>query len=286
VANWYELHPGFVIPRNIDPSQFPPYTDFDPDLPDPLDLIVLPWRDPIPAWGWAVWHAAQRTDRLPRLRPDLLQAIAWRKYGSARYIALVPQWRRVLNELANEIDDIEDQVSTIIWLAELLGRKVLPIPPGVFGAADKLRHTLDAAQDVLRASVLTRSSKAEFREKVREQRAKVRNARTRLARVIQWLSDNYGRILEAAQATGTWLDFGIILGPIFGYIEEGVWGLAQKTLDNYLTAVDAFLPGYSEDFYANARQLNEQLELWLADKFEQVFQSAEEDAQWQGYFGM
>lgn len=283
--NWYELHPGFVIPRTLDPTQFPPYTEFDPDLPDPLELIVLPWRDPIPTWGWAAWHAYQRKDALPKLNPDLLQAIAWRTYGSARYVALVPAWRRTLNELAGEIDDIEDQVSTILWLAQILGRKVIPIPPGLLAQADNLRKTLDAAQDTLRAGVLLRSAKAEFRERQRQQRAKVRTARTRQARIISWLMDNYGRILEAAQATGTWLDFGIILGPLFGYIEEGIWGLAEKTLDNYLTAVDAFLPGYSEDFYASGEALNAALELWLADQFEVLFREAEADAEWTGYIG-
>ncbi len=48
---------------------------------------------------------------------------------------------------------------------------------------------------------------------------------------------------------------GIVLGPIMGWIEEGMWGLARKTTDNYLIAVDALMPGYRDDFKRNAEEL-------------------------------
>lgn len=284
--NWYELHPGFTIPRNIDASQFPPFTDFDPDLPDPFELIVLPWTDTIPSWGWAAWRAYETDDKLPKMNPDLLQAIAWRKYGTARYIALVPVWRRWMSDIAGELDDVEDQLSTILWIVELLGKKLLPIPPGVLAGPQQLQRLLDDAQEVLRYSGSSRTAKVEFREKQREARARTRVARGRTAKILTWLQNNYGRLLEAAQATGGWFDVGIILGPIFGYIEEGLWGVATNTLDNYLIALDALWPGYREAYYENAERLTTDLEDAMAGFMEELLYQAELDQEYYGYFGV
>lgn len=268
--NWFELHPGFEIPRNIDASQFPPYTDFDPDIPDPLDLIRLGDVLDIPSWAWAAWYSARNQSRLPNIPLRELEAIAWRKYGSARYVALVPQWRRALVELATEIDDVEDQVSTILWLLEWISGKFIPLPRSALSFADDLRKLLDTAQDVLTPISIGRGPKSQWGEHQAEARRKVRGARTKNAKIITWLQDNYGRVLEAAQATGTWFDVGIIIGPIFGFIEEGLWSLAQKTLDNYLVAADAILPGYSEDFYGNAEELTGQVETVMEEWWEDV----------------
>lgn len=53
-----------------------------------------------------------------------------------------------------------------------------------------------------------------------------------------------------------------------GWIEEGLWGLAQKTGDNYLIAVDALMPGYKEDFERNAQELSESVERAWNDLWE------------------
>jgi hypothetical protein len=284
-VNWIEIYPGFTLPRNILAAQFPEYGDFDPDLPDPLELLRLPWTDPIPKWAWAAWSAAERLDKLPTMDPDLLQALAWKKYGSARYVYLVPAWRRYLTSIATDIDDIEDQLSTILWILELLGKKIIPVPPGVLRGGDAIRRALDDAQDVLNFSGVARSDKSLWREKQRKRRASVREARTRTAKLAQWLAANYGRLLEAAQATGTWFDFGIVLGPIFGYIDEGIWGLANKTLDNYLIAADTVLPGYREDFYANADRLTTDLYDTMASFYEGFIADQAFDDEAVNYFG-
>lgn len=286
MALWREVHPGFWLPPNIDARQFPPYGDFDPDLPDPLELIRLPWGDPALRWAYPAWKAAQRADRAPRIPAYLMDTIAWRAYGQARYEYLVPQWRRWMSDLATEIDDIEDQLSTITWLLQGLGRKLIPIPPGVFSAADDLRRSLDAAQDVLQYTGSSRGAKSDFLERQREQRRRQRAARSRMARIVVWLQANYGRLLEAAQATGTWFDMGIVLGPIFSYIEEGLFGVANATLENYLIAVEAFLPGYSEDFRRNATELREAVQLELADAMEWAFDQQTIDDEFTATIGM
>jgi len=268
--NWFELYEGFEIPRNIDASQFPPYGNFDPDIPEPIELLRLGDLLNTPSYAWAAWYSARKSLRLPNIPLEHLEAIAWKKYGTARYIALVPQWRRALVELATEIDDVEDQVSTILWILEGVSKKVIPLPPRALSFADDLRKMLDYAQDALTPLALGRGAKTAWTEHQAEARRKVRSARGKNAKIIVWLQDNFGRILEAAQATGTWFDVGIIIGPIFGYIEEGMWGLAEKLVDNYLVAADALLPGYREDFYRNAEEIGNQVEDVMGEWWEDV----------------
>ena len=74
-----------------------------------------------------------------------------------------------------------------------------------------------------------------------------RGAREQKAGLLAWFQTNWGRLLEAAQATNTWFDVGIVLGPIMGYIDEGMWGFAQSTADNYNLAIEALYPGYTEE---------------------------------------
>lgn len=278
---WYELYDNFVIPRNLDASQFPPYGSFDPDVPDPLDLIRVGSLFEIPSWAWAAWYSAKKSERLPNMPRDLLEAVAWRKYGTARYIALVPQWRRALVELATDIDDVEDQISTILWLLEWISGKFIPLPRRALAFGDDINKLLDRAQDALTPISIGRGAKPQWGEQQAEARRKVRETRKKQAKIITWLQDNYGRILEAAQATGTWFDVGIVIGPIFGFIEEGLWGLAQKTLDNYLIAADAIAPGYRDDFYANAEELTNQVEDTMSEWWEDLHDvTAAQDELW------
>lgn len=283
--NWFELYPGFDVPRNLNTSQFPPYGDFDPDLPDPLELIRLGEVFDIPSWAWAAWYSARKTLRLPNIPVDELEAVAWRKYGTARYKYLVPAWRRELIELAGSIDDIEDQLSTILWLLEWISGKFIPIPAGALNFGDGIRKTLDLAQDALTPISIGSTAKVRWGEQQAEARRQTRAAKAKQAKIITWLQANYGRILEAAQATGTWFDVGIIVGPIFGYIEEGLWGLAEKTLDNYLIAAEAFMPGYREDFYRNAEELTDTVEQTMTEWWENTIDVSEESEQlWNIYY--
>lgn len=55
-----------------------------------------------------------------------------------------------------------------------------------------------------------------------------------------------------------------------GWIEEGMWGLAQQTVNNYLIAVDSLLPGYKQDFERNAAELSAEVDLAWEDTWAQV----------------
>lgn len=271
-TNWQEPHPGFYIPRSLDAARFPSYKMPDPDLPDVLDLVKLPFLESktLPRWTWAAWNAASRADRPLKIPPEYAYEIAWTKYDKARMNALVPVWRQQMNEWSNQLDDIEDQLTTILWLAEILGKKVLPIPPGALNGADQVRRWIDATQKALDFRITGRGGKAAWRQKAREQEAEKRKARSSIARFLLWVKANMGRLLEAAQATNTWFDVGIVLGPLMGYVEEGIWGAAEATLDNYLIAADVLMPGYREDFYRNAEELQQKVEGALVDTIEGI----------------
>lgn len=271
-GNWVEVHPDFWIPRTLDASRFPSYKMPDPDLPDILDVVKLPFLESrsLPRWTWAAWTAAFERDRPLKIPAEYAYEIAWTKYDKARMNALVPLWRQQMSEWSNQLDDLEDQLTTILWLVEILGKKILPIPPGALNSADQVRRWMDTAQKALDFRITGRGGKAEWRKQAKDAEASKRKARSGIARFAIWLKDNYGRLLEAAQATNTWFDVGIVLGPIMGYVEEGIWGLAQSTLDNYLIAADVLLPGYREDFYRNAQEQQQRVEQGLVDVIEGV----------------
>ena len=268
--NWFECRPGFTIPNNVQCSQYAPYDDLDINLPEFGDVIVIGDMFRVPKWAWGTWYDAQRRDVIPKLSPGLLTAIADRTYEAQRYKAMVPEWRRWMVEALTEIDDIEDQVSTVLWMVELVGRKFLPIPRGVLSSANKVRRMLDDASNLLAGVQLSRKSKAEWKARQADIRRQKRKARSKLAKLMIWMKQNYGRLLEAGQATNTWFDVGIVLGPIFAFIEEGVWSLVAKTRDNYLIGVDAFIPGYGDDFRRQVKLMND----GIGDELIGVFETA------------
>jgi hypothetical protein len=260
--NWYELYPGFWIPNTwpVNRARWLDYTRPDylrilEDAPDPEALLRLGSLTRIERRWWGVWIGSFGCDRpLTPFHPTLHE-IADRRYENARYVYLVPAWRRRIIELLTEIDDIEDQVSTILWVVEWITRRFIPIPPGVLNGADALRRSLDTAERALAGITPFRSFKPAYLEELRRAKRAKDNAKRSKNALLAWFSANWGRLLEALQATGTWFDVGIVLGPIFGFIEEGLWGLARYTMNNYLIAADALAPGYREDFLRNAEDL-------------------------------
>lgn len=253
----------------MDCARFPPFADFDPTLPDITDIINIYDYGRPPRWAWAAWYAAERADRPLTLDAGVAENIALRVYDAKRFVALVPAWRRQLIEWITEIDDIEDQVSTIVWLAEIVLAKFIPIPRSVLALGQRTSRLLDDAQKVLGLGSVSRRSKSEWHSKRRELAAAKRGARTRLAQLIIWMKENWGHLLEAGQATNTWFDVGIVLGPIMGYIEDGLWTLAKKTLDNYLIAADALMPGIRESYWEQLSAYGEAIDDRWAELYEQ-----------------
>lgn len=176
---------------------------------------------------------------------------------------LVPAWRRAITRVIGELDDLEDQIATILWVLEWISRKFIPVPPQVIAVAQRTQRSLDCAEKILAGVTPFRTRKSEYGQCLREVSEARAGARTRKAGLIAWFRANYGRVLEAAQATETWFDVGLVLGPVMGFIEEGLWGAARATLNNYLIAADALLPGIKEDFERNAAELQARVdEAW------------------------
>ena len=275
--NWYQPLPEFWLPYDWawDPLRWPDYKEeFIASRLEDLDEFGELFRlrgfgDPDPR-AWGAWLGSFGCDRPLKRGWPALEVIADRMYDTARYKALVPAWRRQMTEWITYLDNIEDQISTILWLIEMLGRKVAPIPPGALNLADDVRKYLDAAEKALALTPGGRTGKVEWRKRQQEAARQKREARSRIAMLMVWVRQNYTKLIEAAQATGTWFDVGIILGPIMGWIDEGIWGLAEKTLDNYLIAADVLAPGYREDFYRNATELEERVDLALINLVEGV----------------
>lgn len=251
--HWYEALPGFWLPNALryDRARWPDYTAIDfqralAEAPQLDNLLRLRGFGRPDGKLWAIWFAGFGCDRRIGKMAPALQPIADAMYEKARFKHLVPFWRQWMITALTEIDDLEDQISTVLWVIELLAKKVPGLSKINLDAPRALNRLLNDAERALAGATLTRRSKAEWKDKQNQVRARKRAARTKGAKLFAWLQQNYGRLLEAAQATGTWADVGIVLGPIFGFVEEGIWGVVKGTATNYSIAIDALYPGYRE----------------------------------------
>lgn len=281
---WYEPLPGFWLPPSwpYDATRWPDYTaEYIASQLEELDeisdvLVLRGWGRPSRR-AWGAWLGARREGKdLRRGWPELEQ-IADRMYDQARYVYLVPAWRRAITRVITALDDIEDQLSTILWVAEWISRRVIPLPPRLLNGAERVRRSLDCAERVLAGVTPFRGRKSEYGQCLRQVAAERERAQKQRAGLLAWFRDNWGRLLEAAQATGQWFSVGIILGPIMAWIEEGMWGAARKTVDNYLIAADALMPGYREDFWRAAEELSEAVDR----AWEETWERANSPETWQ-----
>ena len=267
VNNWREALPGFWLPNSWqhDESRWPDYTDDGyiraiSDTPDLSSVIRLRgYGQPTPQ-QWGAWLGSFNADRDIRTESEFLAVIADRKYESARFAYLVPAWRRAIIDVVTEIDDIEDQVSTILWVLETVARKWIPIPPGILNAGERLSKTLDCGGKILAGITPFRGRKSEYGECLAEIGRKKRRAKEQKAGMIAWLQENWGRMLEAAQATNSWFDVGIVLGPIQGYIEEGLWGLMRESVNSKYLILEAVIPGSQLEKQVAVEVIRQQVE--------------------------
>ncbi len=267
MINWYEALPGFWLPNGWEwtEEEYPDYTADAyvralSDAPDISDIIKLGPPSQASRRAWGAWLSNFGADKkLSRGWPEL-EDCARVKYEAARYKFLVPAWSRAITDVLTEIDDIEDQLSTILWALETVSKKFIPIPKGWIDATRRTADTLDCAGKLLGGLTLMRSGKSEYTECLaqigRERRAK----REQKAGLLAWFQENWGRLIEAAQASNTWSDVGIVLGPIMGFINEGMWGVIKATERNYTIGIDALFPGYAEWVREVDRELDEAIQ--------------------------
>lgn len=257
--NWMEHYPGFFLPTSwtLDLGRFPDYTDLnfldkaggemmgfvkDEDgveiarRPrvlgvDPRDVIRLRGLTQPTKQAWGAWLGAFQDDnRLRRGWPDL-EHVADRMYTTARFKYLTPIWRQKIIALATELDDIEDQLSTILWIVGWVAKKWIPKP--LLPALNKTRavaDSLDCAGKTLAGIGPARVAKSDYVECMRRRNRRAKQILKQKKGLLAWLRNNYGQTLEAAQASGTWTDVGIVLGPIMNVVEDGWWGMVQTSL--------------------------------------------------------
>ena len=277
MINWYQPLPGFWLPATwvADRTRWPDYTDpgyirFLEEAPDVGAMLVLRGAGQPSKRAWGAWLTAFNNDKpLTRGWADL-ELIADKKYDTARYQYLVPAWKQAMTKLITEIDDLEDQLSTIMWVAEWVTRKWIPIPPKLLNTAQTINTSVDCAGKLLAGVDPFRGLKSAYAECIAAQRRKSTAARAQKSGLLAWFKDNWGRLLEAAQATGTWGEVGIVLGPIFAWIDEGMWSLVSKSPEISNVAAESLFPGYGAAVQAATTDLMQRLEQAWDDTWQQV----------------
>lgn len=265
--NWTEVMPGFWLPRTWtwDRVRWPDYTDPEyirwlEEAPDFANMLKLRGLGQPTRQQWGAWIGAFQNDKPIATFNEWLAAVTDRLYDAARYKFLVPAWKRKLTELLTEIDDIEDQLSTLLWVAETVSRKWIPIPKGLLSTAQRATTALDCAGKVLGGVIPGRTAKAGYVECLAAIKEGKRQHREAKAGLIAWFQENWGRLLEAAQATGTWFDVGIVLGPIWAWIDEGVFGVIKQTPQISNVTAEVLFPGTGAAVEAAARDLVQRLD--------------------------
>ena len=273
--NWIEHYPGFWLPAtwSLDNDRFPNYTD--PDFldkaggemvgsvegedgkeitrrprvlgVDPRDVLRLRGLTQPDKRAWGAWLGGFANDRpLKRGWPDL-EHIADRTYSTARFKYLTPIWRQKIIALMTALDDVEDQLSTILWIVGWVAKKWIPKP--LLGGLDKVKKvndSLDCAGKALGGVGVGRGGKSDYMECIAAKQRRARAAIAQKKGLLAWLRSNWGQLLEAAQASGTWTDVGIQLGPIMAVVEDGWWGGMNSAATGYSELIDLVIPGYRE----------------------------------------
>lgn len=156
MQHWWQPLPGWWLPNDAvwDFFRWPDFTEADytralEELPDPASLIRALDFGRADSRAWASWLAAFNTDRPLRFDWAFHGPVADRLYETARYKFLVPAWRRAIIGVVQELDDIEDQISTLLWILETVTRKFIPIPPTIMNQAQRLQRSLDCAEKMI-----------------------------------------------------------------------------------------------------------------------------------------
>ena len=180
----------------------------------------------------------------------------------------IPAWRQRLLRIVNALDNIQDDIATVAWIAgpvirRLPGGAVLnDIIQGTGTAISAIEHSIAGP------NVLSRSAK---RKALRNRPA---NANTRkgvmgfLQKGVGWLRANQGHLVEAAQSANTHLGVGLALGGIFAALEEvqdrgiaSAWNLGKLIVSSQVARilpagsdVRASLDAQSDEYMNNIRK--------------------------------
>ncbi len=154
----------------------------------------------------------------------------------------IPEWRRKIVQVLTKLDNVQDQISTILWITDPITRRWGPTR-----VASTIAHRVgDLISDIERAMAgplmpgyrtigrgaaakrtpigASHSVRATDRKHVATQTPQSSRQQTGkggiLQRAVKWLQKSQGHLLEAGQALDTWVGVGISLGTIFGALEE------------------------------------------------------------------
>lgn len=137
----------------------------------------------------------------------------------------LPKFLQWIPSVINAIDDAQDLVSTALFLARPLLRK---LPQRFVPYAGWALTAVDAANitnQVLGSIVIPGLSKADFYKEYRRIKQQTKDPTLRFRDWIKktkWRG-KVGFLLQAAQAAETITGYGLSLGPIIGAVEETLW---------------------------------------------------------------
>lgn len=131
----------------------------------------------------------------------------------------VPEWRQKMVTVMTALDNAEDIISTLAWMFGPYIEKTGKIGKGLVKGAKGTSTAINFINKFLRGPELTRKAKHKYmndRHYSARDRIMRGSGRTRAGK---WLTENMGRLFQAAQASESLTGVGIQIGTIYGTLE-------------------------------------------------------------------
>lgn len=144
----------------------------------------------------------------------------------------VPEALQWVPDVINKIDDAQDLLTTALWLAKPLIRKLpMRVIPFV-GWALTISDIANLATMTLSMSMTPGLIKPDIHKKLKDTKYKKKDMTERVAKFLKpggWRR-KFGDILQAAQASETVTGIGLTLGSVMGCASDTMWGLYRATM--------------------------------------------------------
>jgi hypothetical protein len=205
------------LPDYQAPAKAPRGTILNPaDLPLSLRGLEQPAERDLPIPGW---EDLLRLDPLAPLTPEQKRARAIQRAADLKAAAL-PAWRQGLAQIHGALDDVEDLLTTAV----VVGRVALRRFPRLLGKLSYLSAASDIINGVEAALALPTLRVGKLYRLKRElgRNPYTSRGRLKIASNLKRLIPTFGETLEVAQTTADLFGVGIVLGPLYGAVDEGL----------------------------------------------------------------
>lgn len=215
-----------------------PPSPLDIAIPRLGDVIHLTPAPKIEKSDWTEFFRARKAGEVPKLdRRKVEHMTNTQRIIKAQKETVQADWLVNWTKILTMIDNIEDIGSTAVWLLKKFGPRIgIKAVPGL----NLISLALDVADLIATISlfgIAGRKQKGAWRKMTGRQRGRSLLGSQPLTRGPLWrgIKNEYGHLIEAAQATETLFGVGLSIGPIFGAIQEFVMRSAAQ-VTHFLTA--------------------------------------------------